>query len=395
MKDVEALDAELRRVQEESARLRAENERLRQENERLQARPDPPAMPDPIPVQLRLLEPLPAEPVTSSSSDADKIALFRRLFRGRQNVYAVRWEYPDGRSGYPPASRSRWEREQGIFLPLTDQVIQDHLSDRQTVGLYPLQRDETCWLLAADFDKEGWREDALAYLTACDALRVPAILERSRSGRGAHVWIFFEAPVSAERARKLGCVLLTLAMEHRHQVGLDSYDRLFPNQDTLPKGGLGNLIALPLQGGPRRQGNSVFINWSFEPYPDQWAFLSGVRPMKVAEVEAIVAAALRTGSVIGVRPSLVDAEGDDDPWTVPPSGKRPEKRIAGPFPPSVRITLANLVYIAKLGLPPAMLSRLWRLAAFQNPEFYRAQAMRSSPLPCVTERRGGGARSSR
>ncbi len=252
MKDIEALEAELRRAQEESARLCAENDRLRQENERFEARPDPPARPCPVPVQLHLPDPLPAEPVTSSSSDADKIALFRRLFRGRQDVYAVRWEYPDGRSGYSPASRSRWEREKGIFLPLTDQVIRDHLGGRQTIGLYPLQRDETCWFLAADFDKEGWREDALVYLTACDAFRVPAILERSRSGIGAHVWTFFEAPVSAERARKLGCVLLTRAMEHRHQVGLDSYDRLFPNQDTLPRGGFGNLIALPLQGGPRR-----------------------------------------------------------------------------------------------------------------------------------------------
>ncbi|MDP3064593.1 MAG: DEAD/DEAH box helicase family protein [Chloroflexota bacterium] len=270
------------------------------------------------------------------------------------------------------------DRERGVFLPLTDEVLQGHLSGRQTIGVYPLLRDETCWFLAVDFDKEHWQEDVTAYLAACDRLRVPAALERSRSGNGGHVWVFFDAPVPAAQTRKLGCALLTLAIGQRRQIGLDSYDRLFPNQDTLPKGGFGNLIALPLQRTPRQAGNSVFLDRGLTPYPDQWAILSSVQRMRQKELDRIVATATRAGTVIGVRSGFVDQEGDEDPWTSPPSGKRLEKRIAGPFPLSVRVTMANLVYVAKEDLPSAMLSRLWRFAAFQNPEFYRAQAMRLS-----------------
>lgn len=306
------------------------------------------------------------------------MGLFKRLFRGRQDVYAVRWERLDGRAGYAPASRSRSDRERGIFLPLTDEVLQDHLRGQRTVGVYPLLHEDTCWFLAVDFDKQHWQADVTAYVAACDVLGVPAALERSRSGNGGHVWIFFNAPVAATQARRLGCALLTFAMEQRHQIGLDSYDRLFPNQDTLPKGGFGNLIALPLQGTSRQAGNTVFLDRGFNPYPDQWAFLSGVRRMRPEELDGIVAFALRAGSVIGVRSSYVDLEKDEDPWTSLPSGKRLQTRIPGPFPPSVRITLANMAYVPKEGLPPAMLSRLWCLAAFQNPEFYRAQKMRLS-----------------
>ncbi len=379
MPESDAVEHELQQAREEAARLRAENARLRRENARLRTQPEPLSADQHVVLQLRLPDPVRDQPVTSNSSAAEKLALFRPLFRGRDDVYAIRWDRRDGRSGYSPAARSRSDREQGILLPLTDRVLRDHLGGLQTVGVYPLLRDETCWFLAADFDKAGWREDGEAYLGACDALGVPAVLERSRSGNGGHVWIFFDVPVPAGQARKLGCALLTLAMEQRHEIGLDSYDRLFPNQDTLPKGGFGNLIALPLQGAPRREGNSVFLDRDFEPAPDQWGYLSGVRRMQSAEVDRIVAAAQRAERVIGVRPSIADAETEDeDPWTLPPSGRRQQPTVVGPFPTKVRVTVANLVYVEKDGLPPAMLSRLWRLAAFQNPEFYRAQAMRLS-----------------
>jgi len=167
-------------------------------------------------------------------------------------------------------------------------------------------------------------------------------------------------------------------MERRHQVGLDSYDRLFPNQDTMPKGGFGNLIALPLQGGPARIGNTLFLDREFRPHTDQWGFLSGLRRMSTDEVEAIVREAARTGSVIGVRASLAGEEEDEDPWTLPPSRRKVEKPITGPLPEKVRVVLSDLVYVEKEGLPSALLNRLVRLAAFQNPEFYRAQAMRLS-----------------
>lgn len=207
-------------------------------------------------------------------------------------------------------------------------------------------------------------------------MNVSAALERSRSGNGGHVWIFFASPVSASLARKLGCAIMTRTMERRHQIGFDSYDRFFPNQDTMPKGGFGNLIALPLQGIPRKNGNSLFLDQDFKPYKDQWLFLSTLRKMQAGEAEAIVQEAIRTGSIIGVRKSFTDAQEDEDPWTLPPSGRRLDTPVSGPFPDEVRIVQGNLIYIEKDGMPPAMINRLMRIAAFQNPEFYKAQAMR-------------------
>jgi hypothetical protein len=235
--------------------------------------------------------------------------------------------------------------------------------------------DETCWFLAIDFDKKTWQEDVGTFLEVCREMGVPTALERSRSGHGGHVWIFFDRPIQATMARKFGCPILTRAMERRHQIGLDSYDRFFPSQDTLPKGGFGNLIALPLQFAPKKKSNSVFVNEGFEAYPDQWLFLSTIKRIQSKEVETIVREASRNGSIIDVRISLTDGE---DPWTLPPSKKRIEKLVQGPLPQTVQLVQSNLVYIEKKGLPPAMLNRLIRLAAFQNPDFYRAQAMRLS-----------------
>ena len=193
-----------------------------------------------------------------------RIELFRSLFRGRDDVYAVRWESADGRSGYMPKADRDWksylrakdkdrkkvDRQTRKFRPLTQDVVRGHLVGDQTVGIYPLLQDETCSLLAVDFDKKTWQKDAAAFLVACREMNVPAVLERSRSGNGGHVWIFFNRAIPATIARKLGCAILTRTMEFRHQLGLVSYDRFFPNQDTMPKGGLGNLIALPLQKVP-------------------------------------------------------------------------------------------------------------------------------------------------
>jgi hypothetical protein len=164
------------------------------------------------------------------------------------------------------------------FLPVTDDVIRWHLSGRDddghpfVAGVYPLLRDDTCFFLAVDFDKSGWRDDAGAFLDACRQFHLPAVLERSRSGRGGHVWLFFDEAIPAALARRLGSYVLTETMERRPDVGLDSYDRLFPSQDTTPQGGFGNLIALPLQKDPRGQGNSVFLDGDFAPCVDQWAF---------------------------------------------------------------------------------------------------------------------------
>jgi superfamily II DNA or RNA helicase len=269
-------------------------------------------------------------------------------------------------------------RETRKNIPLTDAAIHAHLAGKQTLGVYPMLLEETCWFLAVDFDKKTWKDDASAFLSTCRELHVPAALERSRSGNGAHVWIFFEQPIPAGVARRLGSLILTRTMERRHQLGLDSYDRFFPNQDTMPKGGFGNLIALPLQKAPRESGCTEFLNDGFRPHADQWGFLASIRRMSQSAAERLISEALQHGDLIGVRIASVDDDGEPDPWTLPPSRKRPDKPIMGQLPSTVEIVRSNLVFIEKRALPPAMLNRLLRIAAFQNPEFYKAQAMRLS-----------------
>ena len=335
-------------------------------------------------------------PVHRDSPAAEKIALFRSLFRGRGDVYPRRFESrKTGKSGYAPACANEWVR--GIcekprikcavcpnrrFLPVTDDIIRWHLTGQDdhdqafVAGVYPLLLDETCFFLAVDFDKTGWQADAMAFLDGCRRLGVTAALERSRSGRGGHVWLFFEDAVPAALARRLGSHLLTEAMEQRPDIGLDSYDRLFPSQDTLPQGGFGNLIALPLQKGPRDQANSVFVDDDLVPWPDQWAFLASVRKIGRSDVEGIVREAERRGRVIGVRlPPMED--GEDEPWTTAPSRSR-QAQIVANLPDTLQLILGNQIYITKERLHPGLRNHLLRLAAFQNPDFYKAQAMRLS-----------------
>jgi superfamily II DNA or RNA helicase/very-short-patch-repair endonuclease len=336
-----------------------------------------------------------AVPVNNHSPPAAKIELFRSLFRGRDDVYPRRFESrKTGKSGYQPACANEWARglcdKRAVrcaecpnrrFLPVTDEVVRWHLSGRDNtgrdlvMGVYPMLQDETCFLLAADFDKERWREDAAAFLETCRQKSLPAVLERSRSGNGGHIWLFFDEAIPAGLARKLGSHMLTETMERRPDIGLDSYDRFFPNQDTLPKGGFGNLIALPLQKQPRARGNSVFLDEQFNPYPDQWAFLATVRRISRPEAEGIVRDAEGRGRIVGVRFALT-VEDDEAPWTAAPSRRRKEPPITGPLPESLELVLGNQIYIAKDALSPALRNRLVRLAAFQNPEFYKAQAMR-------------------
>ncbi|MCF6284566.1 MAG: DEAD/DEAH box helicase [Candidatus Hydrogenedentes bacterium] len=249
---------------------------------------------------------------------------------------------------------------------------------KKTIGLYPLLKDETCWFLAADFDKADWEEDSTAFLETCGDADIPAYLERSRSGKGGHVWIFFEEPVPAALARRLGCALLTRAMEKRHHIGFDSYDRFFPSQDNMPKGGFGNLIALPLQQVPRKKGNSLFLDDTLSPIEDQWALLENIERVSEDTTQRIVDQASRSGALLGVRMPLTDDHAEEDPWTLPPSRKRSVDPLQGSLPERITVVRSNQLYIDKAGLPSALMNRLIRLAAFQNPEFYAAQAMRLS-----------------
>ena len=219
--------------------------------------------------------------VSQGSSPEEKVDLFRALFRGRDDVYALRWENDrTGRSGWGPAVNGGWastSRPDRELLPLTHGVTADHLAGKINAGLYPLLRDDTSRLLACDFDGAGWTLDALAYLDAATAAGIPAALERSRSGDGGHVWVFFTDRVPASSARRIGVYLVREAMTARGELDLVSYDRLFPAQDFLPKQGFGNLIALPLQGECRKKGTTVFLDPStLEPYPDQWEFLASL-----------------------------------------------------------------------------------------------------------------------
>ncbi len=219
-------------------------------------------------------ESTPSAPTVDSASPAHlKIGLFRSLFHGREDVYAKRWQSRTGASGYAPVCANEWksglcdkrrvkcaECANRELVELDDVAIQDHLTGRSTLGVYPMLEDEICWFLAIDFDDATWREDVAAFRAAASGSSLSCHVEISRSGSGAHAWLFFAEPIPASLARRLGTALLTLAARRRHVLSLRSYDRLFPSQDTLPRGGFGNLIALPLQHEPRSAGRSVFVD---------------------------------------------------------------------------------------------------------------------------------------
>ena len=338
--------------------------------------------------------------MNNRSSPDSKIALFRHLFRGREDVYARRFESrKTGASGYQPACANEWVK--GVctkgsgkakvkcavcpnrsLLAVTDDVILKHLSGRDergkdfVIGLYPMFRGETCLLLAVDFDNKSWQDDTHAFVTTCQRLTIPVAVERSRSRNGSHVWFFFSEPVPTAAARKLASHLITETMEHFPGIGLDSYDRFIPNQDTLPSGGFGSLIALPLQKKPRAQGNSLFLDHDFQPHADQWAFMAAIKKISPSRIDKIIQRAATDNRIIGVRLSPTDTD-DDTPWLATPSRRRKETPIAD-IPEKLDITLGDQIYIPKQELPPPLTNRLLRIASFQNPEFYKLQAMRFS-----------------
>jgi superfamily II DNA or RNA helicase len=329
---------------------------------------------------------------TSLITAAEKVALFRSLFRGRNDVFAKRWvNARTNRAGYAPACANEWVRgvcekprikcaecPNQAFLPMSDQVVLDHLRGRDVIGVYPLLEDDTCWFLAADFDAESWADDVAAFVETSRSVGLPAAVERSRSGNGAHVWFFFAAPVAASTARRMGCHLITETMSRRHQLAMASYDRFFPSQDTLPRGGFGNLIALPLQQEARQRGNTVFLDERLAPHADQWAHLASLSRIAPATVDAIAQDAVARGQVIGLRIASTGEEDDETPWAALPSRRRPACRIEEPFPSEIRAVLAQRTFVEKARVPSALLNQIKRLAAFQNPEFYKRQKMRLS-----------------
>jgi superfamily II DNA or RNA helicase len=328
-----------------------------------------------------------ATPLTTDQ----KLELCLALFRGRKDVYPTRFvRKRDGQAGYAPDCRNKFvkgvcelpkvkcgECPNQAFRPFDVDAVRDHLTGKHVMGVYPLLENDTCWFLAADFDEGSWREDVQAFVETARRAGLPLAIERSRSGTGAHVWFFFTAPVSGASARKMGSQLLTETMTRRHELSMRSYDRLFPSQDTLPRGGFGNLIALPLQAGPRREGNSVFLDDDLKPIPDdeQWRHLAAIGRIAPETIERIASAATREGTVLGVRAAEVSDE-DAAPWTRSASGRPRFQPITEPVPSRVQVILAQQLFVPKGGLPSGLLNQVKRLAAFQNPEFYKKQSMR-------------------
>jgi len=308
-----------------------------------------------------------------------KINIFKTLFKGRPDVFAQRWENTKGRSGYSIACHNEWVKElckkpkvkcnecsNRKFKELDDQTIYDHLSGKQVVGLYPLLAENSCHLLAIDFDKKDWQPAIKAIAFACQKFNVPHAIEISRSGNGAHLWIFFSELIPAKQARQLGFSLLDKAMEIHPSLSFDSYDRLFPNQDIMPDGGFGNLIALPLQYQARQQGNSLFVDIQLRPYPDQWYFLSQLKKLPTQQLkEFLIQLDSQSQLAIDTRP----------PWE---QGAKIKHDKIEYCPKAVTLILANHIYLKMNQLPSPLIARLKRLASFSNPVFFKTQALRFS-----------------
>ncbi len=321
--------------------------------------------------------------VDSTSDALSKIRLFMSLFKGRDDVYAKRWENKSkGTSGYSPVCLNQWQPEvcgkpkiscskckYKLYAALDEDVIENHLRGNIVAGIYPMLPDETCCFLAMDFDDADWQKDISVLRDVCIEFNIPVAVERSRSGKGAHVWFFFENRLSSALARKFGTALLTYSMNRRYEIHFKSYDRLFPSQDTLPKGGLGNLIALPLQKAARETTDSEFIDENFKSYGDQWAFLSTIQKISADRIDHLISE-LCFGDELGV---LKIDEEEEKPWETH-KDKIVLQKID--FPKQIDIIKANMLFIPKAAISQKALNRLKRLASFKNPMFYKQQAMR-------------------
>lgn len=391
----EELLAENRRLSEEIKALKAENAKLKARFWIVESCPAEPAKPD---VSISDIT-----TVNKYSSPEDKIALFKSLFAGRTDVFARRWYgVTSGKSGYQPVCGNEWDESlcdkkkykcsacpNRKLLPLTDGDLFAHLAGkdkhaRDVVGVYPMLVDETCTFCCVDFDDEGFQNAATAFRSVCSETGVPAYIERSRSGEGAHVWIFFDAPIPAKTVRQLASGLLTLAMSQNKQISFSSYDRILPNQDTLPAGGFGNLIELPLQGLARKANNSLFVDETFTPFADQWSFLSGIQKIGAEAVDALIPRICKPTEL-----GALVSESDETPWK-----QAPKTFTAMDFGGNITVTYANMLYVPEKQLTPRGGNAILRLASFKNPDFYRTQAMRmpvykKPRIICCAENRDG------
>ena len=379
-------------LQEKYAQILAQNESLRKENAELKSllcahgieyKPRHTNLIDSrySPISL---------PVFKLSLD-ERVALFMSLFKGREDVFARRWfSKSTGKAGYQPVCVNEWRRgvcdkktykcaecPNRYFAPLTSQDVYRHLEGKDenccdVVGLYAIMPDNNCSFLCTDFDdkscKHGYKDDVLAFVGVCRDWQIPYAIERSRSGNGAHVWIFFEEPVPAIKARRLGNAILTEAMNHDGRMSLNSYDRFFPNQDRMPGGGFGNLVALPLQGQARKNLNSVFVDDDFLAYKDQWTFLYNIKKLKEDDVDKLL------GLHVNEEFGALSTSSESKPWVTP----TPQNVTKADFYVTMEIVKADKIYIPLKSISAKVLNHLKRIAAFKNPVFYSKQALRLS-----------------
>ena len=322
---------------------------------------------------------------TSQFSSKEKLAIFAKLFAGRDDVYARRFESKTGKSGYSPVCANRFRSgicdlrntrcqkcPHRVLEPYTEKAIYQHLTGRQTIGIYPLLPGDLCYFLVVDFDKLSFQKDVQAFMKTCQSHHYPAYIERSRSGFGAHVWFFFEDKVPASAARRMANFLINKTADTYPDL-LDSFDRLIPNQDQMPMGGFGNLVALPLQKGPRQQGNSVFVNHEFEPYEDQWAFLSKIERIPLSRLEPF------RQKEVGVN----DCTQDLDHWQLTEEvveastlgNDKQQDLKTGCYQP-LKVLIRDQIYFEKIHLSPALQTALMRMASFSNPDFFLRQKRR-------------------
>lgn len=337
--------------------------------------------------------------VDTAAEKARRLGLFMKLFCARKDFYAERWEGRDGRKGYAPACSNRWKpicpkrTQRGIkchecpehaWIPFTEDVAYRHLVGQDergkpfVAGIYALLEDSSCKFLVFDFDDHDganlpWQEEAMLLREICRTQGVDTALERSRSGSGAHVWIFFDQPIPARLARRFGAALLAQGTDSVHQKDFNTFDRMMPNQDEMPAGGMGNLIALPLQGLPRKQGNSVFVDDEWNIIPDQWEYLSSINCLTAEFVEEKIAEWGKSEILDRIEEASED-ELESKPWEKKRLPELEKTDISEPL----HLTLADCVYIPKQAVKPRTMNRIRKMATFSNPQFYKMQAMRYS-----------------
>lgn len=379
-------------IQEKYNHLLQQNEALRQENEVLKSLLYAHGIEyKPKHVEEKVVAYSPIILPSVKLSIEERVGIFHSLFKGREDVFARRWfSKTTGKSGYQPVCINEWRR--GVcdkkkykcadcpnrhFAPLTYQDLYRHLEGKDenccdVVGLYAIMPDNNCTFLCTDFDdkscKHGYKDNVLAFVGVCKEWNIPYAIERSRSGNGAHVWIFFEEPIPAFKARRLGNAILTEAMRHNGRMSFNSYDRFFPNQDRMPEGGFGNLVALPLQGQARKRRNSVFVDDDFLTYKDQWAFLYNINKVKDTEVDMLLN--LHVCEELGA----LTTSSESKPWVTP----IPQDISKDDFYSEIEITKADKIYIPLKAVSAKVLNHLKRIASFKNPEFYSKQALRLS-----------------